>query len=109
ALVQGSEGAGRLLHGEDPVRGATMRILSVGALVGGLTVLLPAAGRPLAAQATLDAPAGRADAIIDLTTVEGVRLVKGQWRFHDAEIVEATNRNPGPDLKPSGAPNRTHD
>lgn len=86
-----------------------MRILTAGALLGALALLPSAASARLAAQATLDAPAGRADAIVDLTTVEGVRLVNGRWRFHDAEIVEAMNRDPGPDLKPSGAPNRTHD
>ena len=51
----------------------------------------------------------RPDAIIDLMTDEGVRLVKGQWRYRDAQIVEVDHKSPGPDLGPSGPPNRTHD
>ena len=61
------------------------------------------------AQTTTDAPAGRADAVINLATDEGARLVKGQWRYTDARVVEVEHRNPGPDLKPSGAPNKTFD
>jgi gluconolactonase len=49
------------------------------------------------------------NAVVDLRTVEGVQLLKGQWRFADAEIIEIDHRNPGPDKKPSGGPNRTHD
>jgi gluconolactonase len=60
-------------------------------------------------QVTQDAPAGRPDAIIDLATMGGVRLVKGQWRHNDAKIVEVDHRKPGPDLRPSGPPNRTYD
>ncbi|HYG82111.1 MAG TPA: hypothetical protein VD861_17055, partial [Pyrinomonadaceae bacterium] len=62
-----------------------------------------------AAQTTADAPAGRADAVINLATDEGVRLVKGQWRYADARVVEVEHRSPGPDLRPSGAPNKTFD
>src|SRR5262245_25166363 len=61
------------------------------------------------AQATSDAPAARPAAIINLATDEGVRLVKGQWRYRDATIVEVEHRAPGPDLRPSGAPNRAYD
>jgi gluconolactonase len=61
------------------------------------------------AQTTTDAPAGRPDAIVDLATSEGVQLVKGEWRYSDAKIVEVDHRAPGPDLKPSGAPVRTYD
>jgi gluconolactonase len=52
---------------------------------------------------------GRPDAIIDLKTAEGAELVRGRWRYSDAKIVEVDFRGPGPDLKPSGAPNRTND
>lgn len=51
----------------------------------------------------------RPDAVIDLMTEEGVRLVQGQWRYHDAVPVEVEHLNPGVDLGPSGSPNRTHD
>ena len=61
------------------------------------------------AQVTPDAPYGRPQAIVDLRTDAGVRLVNGQWRYRDAAIIEVAHRAPGPDLRPSGAPNRTHD
>ena len=54
-------------------------------------------------------PYGRPDATIDLRTNEGVDLVKGQWRYSDAQIIEVDSRGPGADLKPSGAPVRTYD
>jgi gluconolactonase len=64
---------------------------------------------PAAAQVTGDVPAARPDAIVDLATVEGVRLVKGEWRYSDTKIVEVDHRAVGPDLKASGAPTRTYD
>jgi gluconolactonase len=54
-------------------------------------------------------PYGRPDATIDLRTREGAELVKGVWRYSDVKIVEADFRAPGPDLKPSGKPNKTYD
>ena len=62
-----------------------------------------------AAQITSDAPASRPEAILDLASSEGVKLVHGQWRYSDARIVEVEHHGPGPDLKPSGPPNRTYD
>ena len=61
------------------------------------------------AQVIQDPPFGRPDAVIDLANREGVRLVQGQWRYHDAKIVDADSRAVGPDLKPSGAPIKTYD
>ena len=61
------------------------------------------------AQITADAPAVRPDAIVNLATDEGAALVRGQWRYQDARIVEVEHRSPGPDLRPSGPPNRTYD
>ena len=52
---------------------------------------------------------GRPNAVIDLRTTEGVRLVRGQWRYSDITIVEADFNAPGSDLKPSGKPIKTHD
>ena len=49
------------------------------------------------------------DAVVDLRTKEGVDLVKGQWRYRDAKIKEVDFRGPGPDLGPTGKPNRTYD
>ncbi len=56
-----------------------------------------------------DPPLGRPDAVIDLRTPEGVRLVNGQWRYSDVKIVEVDAKGPGPDLKPSGKPIKTYD
>jgi gluconolactonase len=54
-------------------------------------------------------PLGRPDALVDLRTNEGARLVRGTWRYHDVELLEVEGRGPGQDLKPSGAALRTHD
>ncbi|HSF04166.1 MAG TPA: SMP-30/gluconolactonase/LRE family protein [Methylomirabilota bacterium] len=77
-------------------------------LSGAVALLLVMTGLA-AAQTTPDAPGGRPVAIVDLSTDEGVRLVKGQWRYHDVTIVDVEHRAPGPDLRPSGPPNRTYD
>ena len=52
---------------------------------------------------------GRPEAMIDLTTEEGLRLVKGEWRYSDTKIVEIDFRAPGPDGQPTGAPLKTYD
>jgi gluconolactonase len=44
------------------------------------------------------APSTLAQTKIDLRTAEGVKQVKGEWRFQNAKIVEIDN--PGPDQKP---------
>jgi gluconolactonase len=52
---------------------------------------------------------GRPNALIDLRTADGVRMVRGQWRYSDTTIVETDFNAPGPDLKPSGKPIKTYD
>ena len=52
---------------------------------------------------------GRPNALIDLRTADGVRIVNGQWRYSDTKIVEADFNAHGPDLKPSGKPIKTYD
>lgn len=84
---------------------AAARVAALAAAVG----LLAGAGSPAWAQVTGDVPAGVADAIIDLGTAEGVKLLGGAWRYADAKIVEVDHRQPGPDLKASGPPNRSWD
>jgi len=77
-----------------------------------ILLVLVAAGTalgPTAAQVTTDVPAVQPAAVVDLATADGVRLLKGAWRYRDARIVEVDHREPGPDLRPSGPPNRTHD
>ncbi|BFU95638.1 MAG: hypothetical protein NTNFB02_23600 [Nitrospira sp.] len=60
-------------------------------------------------QITGDAPGVRPEAIVDLKTDEGMALVKGQWRYSNAKVVEIDHHGPGADLAPSGPPNRTQD
>jgi gluconolactonase len=73
-------------------------------------LLVVALAGPAAALPTpIVRPFGRPDALVDLRTAEGARLVKGQWRYSDAKIVEVEAKGPGPDLKPSGAPIQTYD
>ncbi len=76
-----------------------------------VTLLTILAGQPLkvAAQATADVPAANPQAVINLATPEGTTLIKGQWRYSDANIVPVPFNSPGPDRKPSGPPNRTYD
>jgi gluconolactonase len=52
---------------------------------------------------------GRPDAVVDLQTDEGVGLVGGEWRYRDAEVRQIDFVGVGPDLGPSGPPNRTYD
>src|SRR5262245_9194053 len=80
----------------------TLPLLSLAAALSAL------AGRA-AAQSAFDPFGRRPDAIVDLRTREGVALVRGEWRFSEARIVEVDHRAPGADLKPSGAPTRTRD
>lgn len=54
-------------------------------------------------------PAGRPSATIDLGSVDGVKAVKGEWRYSDTRIVETEFRGPGPDKQPTGAPVKTYD
>ncbi len=65
-------------------------------------------GLPLQARAQ-EAPEGPPEAVIDLATEEGVRLVQGQWRYSDTRIVEVDFTGPGPDGQPTGTPVRTYD
>src|SRR5262249_41650994 len=48
-------------------------------------------------------------AIVDLQTLEGAALVGGQWRYSDSQVHETGFVSVGPDLGPSGPPNRTYE
>lgn len=52
---------------------------------------------------------GLPDALIDLQTEEGVRLAEGVWRYSDTAIEEVDFVDVGPDMGPSGEPNRAYD
>src|SRR5712691_761355 len=62
-----------------------------------------------AAQATVDLPVVLPAAVVDLRTEQGAGLVQARWRYSDAKVVEVDHHAPGPDLRPSGPPNRTND
>jgi gluconolactonase len=56
-----------------------------------------------------ETPAGSPEATIDLAQEAGVRLVKGEWRYHDTRVVETDFRAPGPEGQPTGAQVKTYD
>ena len=51
----------------------------------------------------------RPEAIVDLRTTGGAKLVNGQWRYSDTQIAAIEHRSVGADLKASGPANRTFD
>lgn len=56
-----------------------------------------------------ETPAGHPDARIDLATTEGARLVRGEWRYSDTQIVETKFYSAGYDGQPSGPAVKTYD
>ncbi|MEW6208645.1 MAG: SMP-30/gluconolactonase/LRE family protein [Acidobacteriota bacterium] len=52
---------------------------------------------------------GKPDASIDLATIEGAQLVKGQWRYSDTRIIEVDFKSPGADGQPTGPTVKTYD
>ena len=52
---------------------------------------------------------GLPDALVDLNTDAGVELIQGQWRYHDAQVVDVDFRSVGKDGNPTGPPNQTYD
>jgi gluconolactonase len=59
--------------------------------------------------APADAPSGPPDAVLDLTTAEGVAVVQGQWRYGDTTLVEVDFRAAGPEGQPTGQPLKAYD
>jgi len=72
-----------------------------------LALAAPAAAIP--AHPPSDAQVGRPDAIVDLAARDSLALVRGEWRYADARLVEVDSRGPGPDLKASGPRVRTYE
>ena len=72
----------------------------------GLVILPEAMGQtsePFVPDGQPFVPVVKSDASIDLGTVEGVKMVVGEWRYSDTKIIEADFK--GPDK----APNKTYD
>ncbi len=80
-----------------------MRALLIVAALAGAAAAQPVAHPPA------DARVGLPDAIVDLAAAPGLALVRGEWRYGDAHIVDVEARGPGADLKPSGPPVRTYE
>jgi gluconolactonase len=75
----------------------------------GLIAMLFALSGIAAAGSNTDAPSGKPEATIDLATAEGVKSIKGEWRYSDTKIVEVAFRAPGTDGQPTGTPVKTYD
>ena len=56
-----------------------------------------------------EVPSSAPAAAIDLATHDGVRLVKGEWRYSDTKIIEVDFKAPGPDGQPTGKTITTYD
>src|ERR1043166_7538017 len=82
-------------------------VLLIAAVYVGVTSNLTHASAPVKTSA--DVPVGKPDVMIDLGSTDGVKTVKGEWRYSDTKIVEADFRGPGPDKQPTGAPVKTYD
>ncbi|MCI0751504.1 MAG: SMP-30/gluconolactonase/LRE family protein [Flammeovirgaceae bacterium] len=67
------------------------------------------------AQESVELAMGQANAVVNLRTKEGVALVKGEWRYSDAQIIDKDFKAPGPSaddklaLYPTGRTIKTHD
>ena len=56
-----------------------------------------------------EAPTGPPATTVNLATVEGTRMVQGQWRYSDTKIVEVDFWAPGADGQPATQPIKTYD
>ena len=77
-------------------------------LIAAGALALAASSQALAAP-DWTAPDGPPVASIDLASESGIGLVKGEWRYSDARIIETDFTAPGPDGQPTGAPVKTYD
>ena len=88
------------------LRGAFFLIVATTLYVG-LSGSLTHASQP--PRTSADVPTGKPEAMIDLATVDGVRAVKGEWRYSDTKIVEVNFVGAGSDKQPTGLPVKTYD
>jgi gluconolactonase len=56
-----------------------------------------------------EVPGGKPAASIDLTTVEGAKIVQGIWKYSDTRIIETDFRAAGADNQPTGRAVKTYD
>ena len=80
-----------------------------------LAVFLPLFYTAVFAQESVELSLDKPDAIVDLRSRDGVAIIKGEWKYRDAEVVERDFKLPGPSgddklpLYPTGKPTKTHD
>lgn len=77
-----------------------------GVILLGILVALRFVGT---SQTTSGIPVSPPAATIDLATDAGVTLAKGQWRYSDVKITEASFLKPGADGQPTNLPTITYD
>ena len=56
-----------------------------------------------------DVPNGKPEATIDLATFDGVKTVKGEWKYSDTRIIETDFKSAGADNQPTGNAVKTYD
>jgi gluconolactonase len=56
-----------------------------------------------------EVPSGKPEASINLATVEGAKMVGGQWKYSDTKIIETDFKAAGADNQPTGAAVKTYD
>ena len=88
------------------MKSSTLSVITIVAIATVAATVEPRLSAQHAVRRPIDSPP---NALIDLRTAEGVRLVNGQWRYSNTTIVETDFNAPGPDLKPSGKPIKTYD
>ena len=54
-------------------------------------------------------PGGNPEALIDIATNEGAKLVNGQWKYSDTRIVETDFNAAGAEGQPTGPSVKTYD
>jgi gluconolactonase len=92
-------------------RGLIHGLIGKSCLTAGFLLLTVCASAQESVELALDKPG----AIVDLKTKEGIALVKGEWRYTDAQVVEKDFNTPGPSandklaLYPTGKQIKTHD
>src|SRR6266540_3355039 len=86
---------------------AAFLLIIAGSLYVGLSGRPTHASQPIKTSA--DVPTRKPEAMIDLATDDGLRAVKGEWRYSDTKIVEVDFVGAGPDKQPTGPPVKTYD
>jgi gluconolactonase len=56
-----------------------------------------------------EVPSGKPEASIDLTTVDGTKMVTGNWKYSDTRIIETDFKSAGDDGSPIGNAVKTYD